>query len=63
MLHFIATLVPMLGAQDRPSPEGLPLREAPKNLGNILTMPRPANAGNAALPVILRGSRINQSVP
>jgi hypothetical protein len=32
-------------AQDRPSPEWLPLLDAPKNLGHVLTIPASANAG------------------
>jgi protocatechuate 3,4-dioxygenase beta subunit len=32
-------------AQDRPSPEWMPLLEAPRNLGHVLTIPAPANAG------------------
>jgi protocatechuate 3,4-dioxygenase beta subunit len=32
-------------AQDRPSPEWMPLLDAPKNLSHVLTIPPPANPG------------------
>jgi protocatechuate 3,4-dioxygenase, beta subunit len=42
MLHVLAAV---MIAQDRPSPEWMPLLEAPKNLTNVLVIPPPRNAG------------------
>lgn len=42
MLVFLAALAL---SQDRPSPEWLPVLDAPKNLSKVLTIPPPAHAG------------------